>query len=68
MLINYCMFLALPDVFSSSYTQFQKVESFGGNTNTILYLDSLSLSLSLSLSPTQKNSHAPFSLSMIIFN
>jgi hypothetical protein len=48
MLINYCMFLALPDVFSSSYTQFQKVESFGGNTNTILYLDSLSLSLSLS--------------------
>jgi hypothetical protein len=64
MLINYCMFLALPDVFSSFYTEFQKVESFGGNTNNVLSLDSLSLSLS----PTQKNTHGPFSLSMIIFN
>jgi hypothetical protein len=46
------MFLALPDVFSSFYTEFQKVESFGGNTNTILSLDSLSLTA------TQKNTHA----------
>jgi hypothetical protein len=62
MLINYCMFLALPDVFSSSYTQFQKVESFGGNTNTILYLDSLSLSLSLSLTYTEKLTCSLFTL------